>query len=63
MCQEADVIFQLTREDIIECAREMGIPDEAITADVLDQVKEAVDWGLECWPMVVKEAINIAFKS
>jgi len=63
MCQEADVIFQLTREDVIECAREMGIPDEAITADVLGQVKEAVDWGLECWPMVVKEAINIALKS
>jgi len=63
MCQEADVIFQLTREDVIECAREMGIPDEAITADVLDQVKKAVDWGLECWPMVVKEAINIALKS
>jgi len=63
MCQEADVIFQLTREDIIECAREMGIPDEAITADVLAQVKKAVDWGLEYWPTVVKEAINIAFKS
>lgn len=63
MCQEADVIFQLTREDIIECAMEMGMPDEAITADVLAQVKKAVDWGLECWPMVVKEAINIALKS
>jgi len=63
MCQEANVIFQLTRQDVIECAREMGIPDEAITADVLAQVKEGVDWGLECWPMVVKEAINIAFKS
>ena len=63
MCQEADVVFQITREDVIECAREMGMPDEAITADVLGQVKEAVDWGLECWPMVVKEAINIALKS
>ena len=63
MCQEANVIFQLTRQDVIECAREMGIPDEAITADVLDQVKEGVDWGLECWPTVVTEAINIALKS
>jgi len=63
MCQEREVIFQLTREDVIECAREMGMPDEAITDDVLDQVKKGVDWGLECWSMVVKEAINMALKS
>ncbi|KSV17232.1 hypothetical protein DA01_07410 [Dehalococcoides mccartyi] len=63
MCQESEVIFQLTREDVIECAREMGIPDEAITDDVLAQVKKGVDWGLECWSMVVKEAINMALKS
>lgn len=63
MCQESEVIFQLTREDVIECAREMGIPDEAITDDVISQVKKGVDWGLECWSMVVKEAINMALKS
>ena len=30
-----DTVFILTREDVMECAREMGIPAEAITDDVL----------------------------
>jgi len=60
---DKDTIFVLTREDVIECAREMGIPEEAITDDVLGQVRKGVEWGLECWSEVVKEAINTALKS
>jgi len=43
-----DTVFILTREDVIECAREMGIPEEAITDDVLAQVKKAWsgDWNV-----------------
>ena len=59
---DKDTIFVLTREDVIECSREMGIPDEAITDDVLRMVRKGVDNGLECWSMVVKEAINFALK-
>jgi len=58
-----DTIFVLTKEDVIECARQMGIPAEAITDDVLYQVKKGVEFGLECWAEVVKEAINLALKS
>ena len=58
-----DSIFILTREDVIECARQMGIPAETITDDVLHQVKKGIEFGLECWPEVVKEAINSALKS
>jgi hypothetical protein len=58
-----DTIFILTREDVIECARQMGIPAEAITDDVLAQVRKGVEWGLECWSEVMKEAINMALKS
>jgi len=47
----------------MECAREMDIPAEAITDDVLAQVKKGVEWGLECWSEVVKEAISMALKS
>ncbi len=53
---DKDAIFVLTREDVIECAREMGIPEEAITDDVLRMVRKGVDNGLECWSMVVKES-------
>ena len=58
-----DTIFILTREDVMECAREMDIPAEAITDDVLVQVRKGVEWGLECWSEVMKEAINMALKS
>ena len=56
-------IFILTKEDAIGCAREMGIPEEMITDDVLAQVRKGVEFGLEYWSEVMKEAINIAFKS
>jgi hypothetical protein len=60
---DKDTIFVLTREDVTECAREMGIPEETITDEVLRQVKKGVEFGLECWSEVVKEAINMALKS
>jgi len=59
---ESKTIFILTREDVLLCAEEMGIPEEAITDDVLDQVKKGIEWGLECWSEVMKEAINMALK-
>lgn len=58
-----ETVFILTKEDVTECAREMGLPEEAITDDVFAQVKKGVEWGLECWSEVMKEAINIALKS
>ena len=60
---DQNTIFILTREDVIGCAREMGIPEEAITDDVLYQVKKGVEWGLECWTEVVKTALDEALKS
>ena len=60
---DQDIIFVLTREDVLECARMKGIPDEAITDDVLRQVRKMVDSGLECWSEVVMAAIDFALKS
>lgn len=60
---DANTIFVLTREDVVDCAGEMGIPEQAITDDILAQVKKGVEWGLECWSDVMKEAINIALKN
>jgi hypothetical protein len=59
-----EVIVSLTRADVFKCAREMGIPEEAITADILHAVRKGLDYWLEhCRPQVVKEAINFALKS
>ena len=56
-------IFILTREDVVNCAKEMGFPEDSITDEVLDQVKKGVEWGFESWPDVVKAAISWALKS
>jgi len=56
------IIFNLTREDVINCAREMDIPEEAITDEVLEEIKSGMTWGMEFWPDVVKEAIRIAIE-
>ena len=60
---DLNTIFILPKDDVVGCAREMGIPEEAITDDILAQVKKGVEWGLECWSDVVKEATNMALKS
>lgn len=57
------IIFILTEEDVVNCAKEMGIPEDSITDEVLDQVKKGVEWGFESWPDVVKAAISWALKS
>jgi hypothetical protein len=63
VAEASETIFVLTREDVVICAEQMGIPAEAITDDVLRQVKKGVEWGLECWSEVMKEATNVALKS
>ena len=60
---DENTIFILSRADVIGCAREMGIPEEAITDDVLYQVKKGVEFGLECWSEVVKTALSEALKT
>ena len=57
-----DTVFILTREDVIDCARELNIPEEEITDEVLQEIKKGVDWGMEFWSDVVKEAIRIAIE-
>ena len=42
MGSEIDTIFVLTREDVLGCAREMGVSEESITDAVLYQVKKGV---------------------
>ena len=63
MIRAHDVVYLLTREDVIACAKEMGIPQKAITDDVFHRVKKGVEFGLECWSEVVKTALEEALKS
>ena len=63
MADNAEVVFILTREDVLGCAEELGIPEQAITDDVLRQVKKGVEFGLEFWSEVVKDALAEAVKA
>jgi len=62
MAKNEEVVFILTREDVLLRAKEMGIPADEITDDIFYQVKKGVEWGLESWSEVMKEAINMALK-
>jgi len=57
-----EVVFLLTREDVLTCAKEMGIPKKAITDDVFYKVRKGVESAWEGWPEVVKAAISFALK-
>ncbi len=63
MKSSKDTIFVLTRKDVIECARELGIPGEAITDDILEGVVQGMELDGRWWRCVVKDAINYALKS
>ncbi len=43
MKSSKDTVFVLTRKDVIECARELGIPGEAITDDILEGVVQGME--------------------
>ena len=62
MIRASEVVFILTMEDVIACAKDMGTPKEAITDDVFHRVKKGVEFGLECWTEVVKTALDEALK-
>ncbi len=59
---DENTIFILTREDVIACAKEMGMPKEAITDDIFYKVKKGVESAWEGWSEVVKAAISYALK-
>ncbi|MFC1909809.1 hypothetical protein ACFLXC_00755 [Chloroflexota bacterium] len=63
MSMDRETIFVLSRQDVVNCAREMGIPEEVITDDILAEVKKGVEWGLESWTEVVKTAISEALSN
>ena len=60
MIRAHDVVYLLTRDDVLACAREMSIPEEVITDDVI--YKEGLEGAWEGWTEVIKAAISYALK-
>jgi len=51
-------IFMVTRDDVLACADELGMSQEQITDDVIEQVKEKVSHGLDGWRVVIKDMVK-----
>ena len=55
-------IFMVTREDVLDCANEMGMSEEQVTEDVIETVREKVKQGLRDQREVVKSIVKEAIK-
>jgi len=55
-------IFAVTKNDVLTCANELGIPEEQITDEVIELVKKKVSQGLRDWRMVVKSIVKKTIK-
>ena len=59
---ERDIIFMLTKGDILACANELGISKEQVTDDVIELVKSKVNLEFSRWPEIVKSLLKEATK-
>ena len=57
-----DIVFILTKEDVLACAMELGMSKEQITNDVTESVKRRVSLEFSLWPEVVKAALKKAIE-
>ena len=51
-----DIVIILSKDDIVACAKEIGIPEAAITDDVLRRIKHGVQSALVGGTEIVKAA-------
>lgn len=57
---EENIIFMLTKDDVLACANELGISKEQVTDDVIELVKRRVSFAVGNWPDVVRSALKEA---
>ena len=55
-------IFMVTKDDVLACANELGIPKEQVTDDVIELVKEKVSRDLGEWREVIRGIVKEAVK-
>ena len=57
---EEDIIFMLTKDDVLACGDELGISKQQVTGDVIKLVKMKVSSALGNCPEIVKSALREA---
>ncbi len=56
-------VLTVTKKDVLACANELGIPEEEITDDVIELMKEKIGQSLGHWKEVAKAIVKEAFKN
>ena len=55
-------VFVVTKEDVLSCANELGIPEEEITEDVIELVKEEVSQGIQHQRGIIRGMVKEAIE-
>ena len=53
-----NIIFILTKDDILACARELKIPEEQVADETIELVKDKINREFGRWPEIVKEVLT-----
>jgi len=59
---QQDIIFVLTRDDVLDCAEELRIPAEQVTDETIELVKDKLKVEFGRWPEIIKEVLTQAAK-
>jgi hypothetical protein len=55
-------LLALTRDDVLECANELGMSEEQISEDVIELVKNNIRQNLTGWREIVRGMVKEAIK-
>jgi hypothetical protein len=54
------ILFALTKDDVLACAKEIGIAKERVTDEVIKLIENRLEAEFGRWPEIVKETITRA---
>jgi hypothetical protein len=59
---QRDIIFMLTKDEVLACAKELGIPVGQVTDEVIELVKSRLNIEFHHWPEIIKDVLTQANK-
>jgi len=59
---QKDIIFMLTKDEVLACAKELRIPVEQVTDEVIELVADRLKVEFSQWPEIIKEVLTQATK-
>jgi hypothetical protein len=57
-----DIIFMLNKDEVLACAKELGIPIEQVPDEVIALVKDRLNREFRHWPEIIKDVLTQATK-